>query len=78
MLEEKASVQNETHLVIESAPLSEMEQLMEEEKKIRLLYQQDTIISEINALLQEFDDTLLHLVHEKTLTDLLMKTADLK
>ena len=74
----EAASDDETHSVIESAPLSKMEQLMEEEKKIRLLYQQDTVISEISTMLQEFDDTLFHLVHEKTLTDLLMKTADLK
>ena len=78
MVEEKAAVEDETHSVVESTPLNEMEQLMEEEKRIRLLYKQDIVISEINTMLQEFDDTLLHLVHEKTLTDLLMKTADLK
>ena len=78
MVKEKVAVEDETHTAIKSAPLSKMEQLMEEEKKIRLLHEQDTILSEISDLLQEFDDTLLHLVHEKTLTDLLMKTADLK
>lgn len=68
----------ETVLRAEQVPLSEVERLMKEEEQVTLLYRQERILSEIEELLREFDDAVLHLAHEKSLTDLLMKTADLK
>ena len=62
---------------VQQAPC-EVERLIDEEQQVRLLYRQDSILSEIEQLLTEFDDAVLHLAHEKALTELLMKSADLK
>lgn len=64
--------------VVQGVPSCEVESLIAEEKQVRLLYRQESILSEIEQLLREFDDAVLHLAHEKALTDLLMKSADLK
>lgn len=55
-----------------------LEGVVREEDHQRLLFHQDQLLAEIQEMITSFDDTLAHLHHEKSLMDVVCKTADLK
>lgn len=71
---EEGSIQSDT---AEEA-YSELESIMRAEESARLLFHQDQLLEEVQQLINNFDDTLAHLHHEKSLMDVMAKTADLK
>lgn len=58
--------------------MTELEQLILQENQLMLLYTQDSLIEEIEKLVNEFNDRLLHLRHEKILLDVTIKLSELK
>ena len=51
---------------------------MADEQEIELLYQQDTILNKIEELVKQFDDKILYLHHEKSITEIHIKLTDIK
>ena len=58
--------------------LSELEILISTEEEVIQLYRQDSLISDIDQLVKDFDDNVLHLRHEKSILDAIMKLTELK
>lgn len=58
--------------------MSDLEKILINEKSLMLLYQQDSLIEDIEDLVAKFDDTVLHLRHEKSLLDVTVKITELK
>lgn len=49
-----------------------------QENEIMLIYQQDDILTEIDELTKDFNVAVMHLRHEKSLIDIVIKFAELK
>ena len=58
--------------------MSDLEQLMASEEEILLLYQQDSILRELDTIVDEFDKKVLHLKHERGLEEIKIKSAEIK
>ena len=51
---------------------------MSTEEEVIQLYRQYSLISDIDQLVKDFDDNVLHLRHEKSILDAIMKLTELK
>lgn len=58
--------------------MSDLEQLMASEQEMLLVYQQGSILKEINLLIEEFDKGVLHLRHERSQEEIKIKSAEMK
>ncbi|KAJ8413173.1 hypothetical protein AAFF_G00091690 [Aldrovandia affinis] len=64
--------------VPEACELTELEEEMKKVQEIRLLYQQEELLSQMKEAMWHFDAELLILRHEKEASDAQMKLADLR
>ena len=51
---------------------------MASEQEMTLLYQQDCILREVDRLIEEFDERVLHLRHDRSLEEIKIKSAEIK
>ncbi len=58
--------------------MSDLERLMATEREMLLIYQQDSILKEIEKSIEEFDKRVMHLRHERSLEEIKIKSAEMK
>ncbi|XP_044029955.1 cilia- and flagella-associated protein 44 [Siniperca chuatsi] len=64
--------------VEDGAELSELEEELQTEEEIRLLYEQDSLLEQMESSVRQFDAELLLLRHQKLRLDWQLKLADLR